>query len=65
MTTPSPSENMVEDLAAVDFGSLNYAVKRGVEIDDAGERANASQLVLTNRLIAAVHRLNPELSNEQ
>jgi type I restriction enzyme R subunit len=56
---------MVEDLAAVDFGSLNYAVKRGVEIDDAGERANASQLVLTNRLIAAVHRLNPELSNEQ
>ncbi|MCW5768676.1 MAG: type I restriction endonuclease subunit R [Phycisphaeraceae bacterium] len=69
MTTPSPSENMVEDLAAVDFGSLNYAVKRGVEIDDAGERgaggANASQLVLTNRLIAAVHRLNPELPNEQ
>ena len=65
MTTPSPTENLVEDVAAVYFGSLNYAVKRGVEIDDAGERAGASHLVLTNRLIAAVHRLNPELPHEQ
>jgi type I restriction enzyme R subunit len=62
---PSPTENLVEDVAAVYFDSLNYAVKRGVEIDDAGERASASQLVLTNRLISAVHRLNPELPNEQ
>lgn len=69
MNKPSPTENLVEDVAAVYFGSLNYVVKRGVEIDDAGERgeggASASQLVLTNRLIAAVHRLNPELPNEQ
>jgi type I restriction enzyme R subunit len=65
MTMHGPTENLVEDVAAVYFGSLNYAVKRGVEIDDAGERGNASQLVLTNRLIAAVHRLNPELPNEQ
>lgn len=61
----SPTENLVEDVAAVYFGSLNYAVMRGVEIDDAGERASASQVVLINRLIAAVHRLNPELPNEQ
>lgn len=65
MTRPNPTENLVEDVAVVYLGSLNYAVKRGVEIDDAGERASASQLVLTNRLIAAVHRLNPELPNEQ
>lgn len=65
MTTPSPTENLVEDVAAVYFGSLNYAMKRGVEIDDASERANASQVVLTSRLIAAVHRLNPELPHEQ
>jgi len=65
MTSPSPTENLVEDVAAVYFGSLNYAVRRGVEIDDAGERGSASQLVLTNRLISAVHRLNPELPNEQ
>jgi type I restriction enzyme R subunit len=65
MTMHNPTENLVEDVAAVYFGSLNYVVKRGVEIDDAGERTSASQLVLTNRLIAAVHRLNPELPNEQ
>lgn len=65
MTMHGPTENLVEDVAAVYFGSLNYAVKRGVEIDDAGERASASHLVLTNRLITAVHRLNPELPNEQ
>lgn len=65
MTNPTPTENLVEDVAAVYFGSLNYTVKRGVEIDDAGERAGASHLVLTNRLIAAVHRLNPELPHEQ
>ncbi len=65
MTMSSPTELLVEDVAAVYFGALNYAVKRGVEVDDAGERTSASQVVLTNRLIAAVHRLNPELPNEQ
>jgi type I restriction enzyme R subunit len=65
MTTPNPTENLVEDVAAVYFGSLTYAVKRGVEIDDAGERANASQLILTGRLMAALHRLNPALPIEQ
>lgn len=65
MTTPSPTENLVEDVAAVYFGSLSYAVKRGVEIDDAGERASPSQYVLTGRLMAALHRLNPALPQEQ
>lgn len=65
MTTSSPTENLVEDVAAVYFGSLNYNVKRGVEIDDAGERANASQYLLTGRLMAALHRLNPALPHEQ
>ncbi len=65
MTTTSLTENLVEDVAAVYFGSLNYPVKRGVEIDDAGERSNASQYLLTGRLMAALHRLNPALPHEQ
>ncbi|MCC6661391.1 MAG: hypothetical protein IT437_10950 [Phycisphaerales bacterium] len=46
-------------------GHLSVAFDRSKAIDDAGERASASHLVLTNRLITAVHRLNPELPNEQ
>ncbi|MBX3391621.1 MAG: type I restriction endonuclease subunit R [Phycisphaeraceae bacterium] len=65
MTMHNPTENLVEDVASVYFGSLNYAVKRGVEIDDAGDRANASQYILAGRLMAALHRLNPALPHEQ
>jgi len=61
MTTPSPTENFVEDVAAVYCGSLNYAVVRGVEIDDAGERANASAVVLSKRARAVLRMLNPNL----
>lgn len=65
MTKPTPTENLVEDVAAVYFGSLNYAVKRGIEIDDASERADAAQFMLNGRLMAALHRLNPALPHEQ
>ena len=37
------------------------AVTCSVEIDDAGERGDASQVTLKGRLAAALHRLNPTL----
>lgn len=37
MTMSSPTEQLVEDVAAVYFGAIGEATKRGVEIDGAGE----------------------------
>jgi type I restriction enzyme R subunit len=61
VTISSPTEQLVEDVAAVYFGAVGAAIKRGVEIDDAGERANPGQCTLQGRLGAALHRLNPDL----
>jgi type I restriction enzyme R subunit len=52
----SPTEELVEDVGA--------AIKRGVEIDDAGERANSAQCILQGRLAAILHRLNPRLPHD-
>jgi len=57
----SPTEQLVEDVAAVYFGAIGAAIKRGVAIDDAGERGGATEVVLKGRLGAALHRLNPDL----
>ena len=64
MTISSPTEQLVEDVASVYFGVIGAATKRGVEIDDAGERGNASQVILKGRLAAALHRLNPDLPHD-
>jgi len=64
MTNPSPTEQLVEDVAAVYFGAIGAAVKRGFEIDDAGERRDATQVVLTGRLGTVLHRLNPDLPRD-
>lgn len=64
MTMSSPTEQLVEDVASVYFGVIGVAIKRGVEIDDAGERADASQCVLQGRLGAALHRLNAGLPHD-
>jgi type I restriction enzyme R subunit len=61
MNAPSPNEQLVEDIASVYFGAVGTTVKRGVEVDDAGERAGYTRLVLEGRLIAALHRLSPDL----
>ena len=60
----SPTEQLVEDVASVYFGAIGAATKRGVEIDDAGERGEASQVTLKGRLAAALHRLNPDLPHD-
>lgn len=64
MTMPSPTEQLVEDVAAVYFGAIGATIKRGVEIDDSGERSNAAQVMLKGRLGAALHRLNPDLPHD-
>ena len=64
MRLSSPTEQLVEDVASVYFGAIGAATKRGVEIDDAGERADASQVTLKGRLAAALHRLNLDLPHD-
>lgn len=60
----SPTEQLVEDVAAVYFGAVGASIKRGTEIDDAGERGGATEVLLKGRLNAALHRLNPELPHD-
>jgi type I restriction enzyme, R subunit len=64
MTVASPTEQLVEEVAEVYFGEIGATVKRGVEIDDAGERSDASEVLLKGRLSSALHRLNPNLSHD-
>ncbi|MDA8129635.1 MAG: type I restriction endonuclease subunit R [Betaproteobacteria bacterium] len=64
MTTISPTERLVEDVATVYFGTQGFVAKSGGDLDDAGERTNASQSILQGRLGAALHRLNPALPHD-
>ena len=64
MRLSSPTEQLVEDVASVYFGAIGAATKRGVEIDDAGGRGDASQVMLKGRLAAALHRLNADLPHD-
>ena len=59
-----PTEQLVEDVASVYFDTLGIPTKRGVEIDDAGERGDASQVILQGRLETALHRINPHLPHD-
>ncbi len=65
MTTSSPTESLVEDVAAVYFGVLGISTRKGSDIDDAGERADLTRVLLEGRLAAALHRLNPKLPHEE
>ena len=64
MRLSSPTEQLVEDVASVYFGAIGATIKRGVEIDDAGERGDTSQAMLKGRLAAALHRLNNDLPHD-
>ena len=61
MTMTAPTEQLVEDVASVYFSVLDISTKRGVEIDDAGERGSTAECILQGRLTAVLHRLNPVL----
>lgn len=54
----------VEYLTVDQFGALGFATTSGDDLDDAGERGNASQRILHGRVSAALHRLNPALPHE-
>ena len=64
MTMSSPTEQLVEDVAVVYFGAIGASTRRGVEIDDAGERGGATEVVLKGGLGSALHRLNPDLPHD-
>ena len=61
MTIATPTEQLVEDVASVYFGTLGIPIRRGTEIDDAGERGDTAQCILQGRLADVLHRLNPDL----
>lgn len=65
MTMTSVTERLVEDVASLHFGAIGIPTKRGMEVDDAGERAGYSDLILEGRLGTALRRLNPKLPYEQ
>ena len=44
--------------------ALGVSTKRGVEIDDAGERGDTSQVILQSRLETALHRINSFLPHD-
>ena len=55
------SESAVENGAIAHFDTAGAVTNRGVEIDDAGERGGAAEVVLKGRLGAAPsapHRLH-------
>ena len=55
-------ESTVEYNTLGQFERLGYSTMRGVDIDDAGERAGPASANLETRLRMAVERLNPYLS---
>jgi type I restriction enzyme, R subunit len=63
-TAPSPTSNSSRMSRPSISRRPARPSKRGVEIDDAGERGDATEIVLKGRLGAALHRLNPELPHD-
>ena len=60
----SVDEDLIENLASLHFGKKGVPILLGMEIDNAGERADASQVTLQGRLAAALHRLNSSLPHD-
>ena len=55
------AEQLVEDAALAQFAGGGVQVRRGIELDDAGERANLPTVVLANRASKTLGKLNPHL----
>lgn len=54
MTNSAPTEQLVEGAAIAHFGAIGATTKRGVEINDAGERGGAAELALKGRIGASL-----------
>lgn len=61
----TPSEEFVEDVACAAMEAQGVVIKRGSEIDDAGERPDLTRVLLEGRLGAALHRLNPQIPHDE
>jgi len=55
------TEQVVEDMAVYRFDGRGLPTCRGLDIDDGGERASASDVLLATRVKSAVGKLNPYL----
>ncbi len=62
MTINALTENIIEEIAFEHFRGLNANTLRGTDVDNAGERADSTQVLLQRRVTAALHRINPDLS---
>ncbi len=59
------TEADVELAALAWFQSLSYGLRTGSDVDDAGERADLTRVLLEGRLAAALHRLNPQIPHAE
>src|SRR5437762_12469910 len=59
------NEAAVEQFVFDQCRSLGCSVSTGSQIDDAGERADLTRVLLEGRLAAALHRLNPKLPHDE
>src|SRR5262249_25478651 len=59
------TEEEVELAAFGWFKSLNFHLRTGADVDDAGERADVTCVLLEGRVAAALHRLNPQIPHAE
>src|SRR5213596_144066 len=59
------NEAAVEQFVFDQCRSLGCSVSTGSQIDDAGERADLTRVLLEGRLAAALHRLNPQIPHDE
>lgn len=64
MTTTSPNERLVEDVAAAYLGAQGYVSLSGADFHRSGERTDPSQVILQGRLGTALHRINATIPHE-
>ncbi len=60
------TENNIENCAVEEFKNLGYSYIYGPDIapdTDAQERTSFDQVILTERLQKAIHRINPTIPN--
>jgi type I restriction enzyme R subunit len=63
MSTISPTEDFVEEVAIGLFQSLSVLSRSGTQIDEVGERTVASSAILHRSLSSALQRLNKSLGS--
>src|SRR5688500_14051150 len=56
-----PTEQLVEDVVVARFAAVGVPTRRGAHLDDAGERAGLSAVLLSGHAKGAMRKLNPAL----